>query len=193
MIVKQKNWSRNSLLISLIVHAMIFVLLALYVTGTVQKVQEIVEAAFVPDPKLQEYEPRPLPVRPILRPSAPQTNPVMDTDIIPVETIERSSPKPGRSAKTAALPKFSDEAMQDAGSPSSLTKSKIVPRVMISAEVLPSDVTIPASVAGGASGPGGVGNAPVTGGRRCIQQSNPIAGIINYKISLPSRVPSITC
>ena len=147
---------------SLVIHGIFFMFLALYVTGTAQKVQELVSAVFVPEREPQEYEPRPQPVRPIMRPTVPRTQ-VVDA-IIPVDTPERSSPMPGRSGKTAALPRFSDEAMQDAESPSSVTRSKIVPRVMTTAKVLPSNLTLPPSVAGEASGPGGVGNRPGTGG-----------------------------
>jgi len=160
---KDNSWARNSLLISLIAHGIVFIFLALYITGTVQKVHELLNAAFVTGPKPRKYEPRPQPVRPIMRPSAPRTQ-IADADFVSVDTQKRSSPTPGRTARTNALPRFSNEAMQDTVSPSSLTRSKIVPRVMTAAKILPSAITLPPSVGGGASGPGGVGSKPGTGG-----------------------------
>lgn len=159
----KKTWARNSLLISLVVHVIAFIILALYVTGTVQKVQEMVNATFVPEASPQKPEPRPQPIRPILRPSAPRTQ-VVDTDIIPVEIPKRASPIPGKSAKSDALPKFSDGSVQGSVATLSLTKDRIAPQVMTVAQVLPSDVAFPASISGEASGPGGFGDHPGIGG-----------------------------
>ncbi|MFC1713851.1 DUF4159 domain-containing protein, partial [Candidatus Poribacteria bacterium] len=114
--------------------------------------------------KNQKYEPRPQPVRPIMRPSAPRTQ-VIDTNSIPVDTPERSALISGRPTETAALPRFSDQAMQHSGSPSSLTRNKIEPRIMTTAQVLPSKLTLSPAIAGGSSGPGdGIGNRPGTSG-----------------------------
>jgi len=172
MRAKEKNWSRNSLLISLVVHAIVFTFLALYVTNTVQKAQELVDTVFMPQPKSQKYEPRPQPARPIIRPYASQTQ-IVHVNIIPVDTLKRSSPICGRYAKTAVLPRSSEGAMQNSGSTSLLTRSKAVPRVMITAQVLPSSLTLPPSVAGGASGSGEIGNRPGTGGGRSWWWSQP--------------------
>ena len=158
---KDSSLARNSLLVSLIAHGIVFIFLALYITGTVQKVHELVNAAFVTEIKPRKYEPRPQPVKPILRPAAPRTQ-ITDADFISVDTKKRSSPTPGRAARTDALPRFSNEAMQDTVSPSSLTKNKIVPRVMTTAKILSSALTLPPSVGGGASGPGGVHYPPTS-------------------------------
>ncbi len=158
---KDSSLARNALLVSLIAHGIVFIFLALYITGTVQKVHELVNAAFVTEVKPRKYEPRPQPIRPVMRPAAPRTQ-ITDADFVFVDTKKRSSPTPGRVARTDALPRFSNEAMQDTVSPSSLTKNKIVPRVMTTAKILSSALTLPPSVGGGASGPGGVHYPPTS-------------------------------
>lgn len=158
MRVEKKERARNSLLISLAIHGIIFIFLGMYVTGATTKVQELVYAMFVPEPKSQKYEPRPRPVRPITRPIPPRTQ-VVDANAVPITISKRLSPTPGRTAKTTVLPKSFDESLvQNAVSPSSLTKNRIVPRVMTTAEVSSVDLPISSAVLDGTSGQAGTGN-----------------------------------
>jgi len=163
MRVEEKKWARTSLLISLAVHGVIFIFLALYVIGSSAKVQELIHTMFVPETKPQKYEPRPRPVRPITRPSLPRTQ-VVDTDAIPVTTPKRLSPMPGRTTETNVLPRATDEPLaQDVASPSSLTKDRIVPRAMTAARVLPADLSLPPVASGGTSDQSGTGSGLGTG------------------------------
>ncbi len=160
----EKKRTRESLLISLVFHGLIFVFLAMYVTGATTKVQELVQAMFLPEPKPQKYEPRPRPVRPITRPSFPRTQ-VVDVDAIPVISPKRSSPVSGRTAKTVAVLKRADESLaRNAVSPSALTKDRIAPRVMTTAKILSAESPLPSVASGGTAGQGGVGDR-LGGGR----------------------------
>ncbi len=156
MRMEGKGLARRSLLISLIIHGALFIFLAIYVIGSTPKVQELVNAMFVPEPKPQKYEPRPRIVKPVVSPSPPRSQ-VLDTEIIPVLAPKRSSLIPGRTAKTdVSLRSAGDMTLQNAVSPSSLAKDRIVPKVMTTAKVLPADSALPSSVSGGTSGQEGL-------------------------------------
>ncbi len=143
-----ERWTQRSLLISLIIHGIIFIFLALYFIGPSMRVQEFVHAIFVPESEPKKLEPRPRPVRPISRPVPPRTQ-VVDTDIIPVATPKRSSPLTGRTVKTNVLLKAADESLvQDVASPSSLARDRILPKVMTTAKVPPADLSLSISVSG---------------------------------------------
>ena len=83
-----KRLARKSLLISLIIHGAIFIFLAIYVIGSSPRVQELMDAMFLPESKPQKYEPRPRIVKPVVTPSPPQSQ-VVNTESIPVLTPER--------------------------------------------------------------------------------------------------------
>lgn len=152
------KWAQKSLLISLIIHGIIFIFLALYFIGPTIEVQEFVQAIFVPESKPKKLEPRPRPVRRISRPTPPRTQAV-DTDIIPVATPKRSSPLAGRTAKTSVLLKAADESLvQNVASPSSLTRDRILPKVMTTAKVPLADLSLSASVSGDGSDQVGTGD-----------------------------------
>jgi len=151
------------LLISLIIHGIIFIFLALYVIGASTKVKEMVYAIFVPEPEPQKYEPRPRTLKPIISPSAPREQ-VFDSDTMLVESPKRSSGMPGRTAKTDTTLKAAGETVAQVGtSPLALAKDRIPPKVTTLAKVLPSDLYLPAAVAGGTPGQGGKGKGMGTG------------------------------
>ena len=151
-----KRLARKSLLISLIIHGAIFIFLAIYVIGSSPRVQELMDAMFLPESKPQKYEPRPRIVKPVVTPSPPQSQ-VVNTESIPVLTPERSSLIPGRTAKTdVSLRSVGDMTLQNAVSPSSLARDRIVPKVMTTAKVLPADSVLPSSVSGDTSGQEGL-------------------------------------
>ena len=189
MMARERKWARRSLLISLAIHGAIFIFLAIYVIGTSTKVQEFVHTILVPEHKPAKYEPRPRPVRPITRPSPPQTQ-VVDANAIPVTTSKRLSPTPGRTAKTAAPPRATDESLaRNVASQSPLTRDRIVPRAMTTAKVLPSDSSLPVFVSGGASGLAGPGDGMGSGdgmGAGSGGRSRTGSGIIAIK---PRRQP----
>ena len=151
-----KRLARKSLLISLIIHGAIFIFLAIYVIGSSPRVQELMDAMFLPESKPQKYEPRPRIVKPVVTPSPPQSQ-VVNTESIPVLTPKRSSLIPGRTAKTdVSLRSAGDMTLQNAVSPSSLARDRIVPKVMTTAKVLPADSVLPSSVSGDTSGQEGL-------------------------------------
>ena len=158
MMKSGKKWGRSSLLISLAIHGAIFIFLGLYVIGTSTKVKEFVSTILVPEQRPAKVRPRPRPAIPITRPSLPRAQ-VVDANAIPVTTSERLSPAPGRTMKTTALPRTSDDSLaQNVASRPPLTRDRIAPRAMTTARILPSDSSLPSSVSGGASGLAGPGD-----------------------------------
>ncbi len=148
----------KSFLISLAIHGVIFIFLAVFVIGGNSKIQEVVKAILVPDIKPQKYEPRPQIAKPVEVPSVPKTQIISD-EFMPIVLAKRSSPLPGKQIKTTAPALSGENSLSyDTISPSSLTKSIIAPKIMTAASVLPADTSIPKSVATGASTTGLGGN-----------------------------------
>jgi hypothetical protein len=151
---KDKKWARSSLLISVAIHGVIFIFLTIYVIGTNTRVKEFVNTILVPESKPQEYEPKPQPVRPVVRPTIPQVE-VVSTDAIPVTVPKRSSPAPGRPSVSKTPFRSMGDPQTQSLSPSDLARNRIAPKVSTAADVPRMDSSLPEMKAGGIPGQGG--------------------------------------